>query len=44
MQTVKGKYKKEQRCHKAQVVAKRAVEKRCWMDNSVQEVQKQQAA
>jgi hypothetical protein len=44
MQAVKGKYKKEWRCRKAQVVAKRAAEKRHWMDDSVQEVQKQQVA
>jgi hypothetical protein len=44
MQAVKGKYKKEWRRRKAQVVAKRAAEKRHWMDDSVQEVQKQQVA
>jgi hAT family C-terminal dimerisation region len=44
IQTVKGKYKKERRCCQVQVAAKRAAERRRWMDDSAQEVQKQKVA
>jgi hypothetical protein len=44
IQTVRGKYKKERRCWQVQVAATRAAERRRWMDDSAQEVQKQKVA
>lgn len=39
IQTVKGKYKKERRRQKAELAAQRAAQKKCWIEDSVQEVQ-----